>query len=237
MPNHMHRRPKSRLRRELRRVRISRRARYTALAAVVLLAGLTAGFCLGRSGAPASGTGPAVSPVDGVAVRADAAEPDIAEKLAVFETVFEDGCYWNHAGAADWLDPVLCVTDTPCAHGTAGESTCNTYRGALLAEFPDFSGIQCFGYASLLSDLLFGVDAPVTAHTDFSRVRVGDMIRLPESMHSMLVTAVDREAETVTVTEVNADYETCRIAWGRTVTREALYANGDSVTFYTRYAD
>ena len=29
----------------------------------------------------------------------------------------------------------------------------------------------------------------------------------------------------------------CRIAWGRTVTREALYANGDSVTFYTRYAD
>ena len=87
MPNHMHRRPKSRLRRELRRVRISRRARYTALAAVVLLAGLTAGFCLGRSGAPASGTGPAVSLIDGVAVRADAAEPDIAEKLAVFETV------------------------------------------------------------------------------------------------------------------------------------------------------
>ena len=169
--------------------------------------------------------------------RVNAAEPDIAEKLAVLETVFEDGRYWNHAGAADWLDPVLCVTDTPCAHSTAGESTCNTYRGALLAEFPDFSGIQCFGYASLLSDLLFGVDAPVTAHTDFSRVRVGDMIRLPESMHSMLVTAVDREAETVTVTEVNADYETCRIAWGRTVTREALYANGDSVTFYTRYAD
>lgn len=75
MPNHMHRRPKSRLRRELRRVRISRRARYTALAAVVLLAGLTAGFCLGRSGAPASGTSP-VSPIDGVAVRADAAEPE-----------------------------------------------------------------------------------------------------------------------------------------------------------------
>lgn len=72
---------------------------------------------------------------------------------------------------------------------------------------------------------------------ELRRVRVGDMIRLPESMHSMLVTAVDREAETVTVTEVNADYETCRIAWGRTVTREALYANGDSVTFYTRYAD
>ena len=44
-------------------------------------------------------------------------------------------------------------------------------------------------------------------------------------------------SETVTVTEVNADYETCRIAWGRTVTREALYANGDGVTFYTRYAD
>ena len=72
MPNHMHRRPKSRLRRELRRVRISRRARYTALAAVVLLAGLTAGFCLGRSGAPASGTSP-VSPIDGVAVRGFAA--------------------------------------------------------------------------------------------------------------------------------------------------------------------
>lgn len=61
------------------------------------------------------------------------------------------------------------------------------------------------------------------------------MIQLPEVMHSMLVTAVDTEAETVTVTEVNADFETCRIAWGRSITRDELYETDSTVTFYTRY--
>ena len=95
------------------------------------------------------------------------------------------------------MDPALSITDTPCAHSADGTDTCNTYKGALLAEFPEFSGIQCFGYASLLSDLLFGTDAPVT--------------------------------------EVNADFETCRIAWGRSITRGELYETDSAVIFYTRY--
>lgn len=235
MPSRTSQKRRSTLRRELRRVRASRRAVYAALAAAALCAGLLAGFGIGRVTAPVTEKSAFPAADGSIAARDDASPPDISEKLAVFETIFEDGRFWNHTGETDRMDPTLCVTDTPCAHSTAGTETCNTYKGALLAEFPEFRGVQCFGYASLLSDLLFGADAPVTAHRDFSRLRAGDMIQLPEVMHSMLVTAVDTEAETVTVTEVNADFETCRIAWGRSITRDELYETDSTVTFYTRY--
>lgn len=221
-------RRKSALRRQLRRARMMRHIRRTVLMASLLCIGLLAGLGIGYAALPASGTN--------VPAHTDTAAPDIAEKLAVFRTVFADGRYWNHAAETDRLDPVLCVTDTPCAHSTAGEDTCNVYKGALLSEFPDFIGTQCFGYASLLSDLLFGTDAPVTRFDDFSALRAGDIIQFPVAMHTMLVTAVDAEAETVTVTEVNADYETCRIAWDQTYTKDKLYETDAQVTFYTRYA-
>lgn len=229
MPSHTERGRKSALRQKLRRARAIRNGRRALLAAALLCIGLLAGFGIGRISTPKVAEPNTVS-------REDVDTADVTEKLAVLRTVFEDGRYWNHAADTDRLDPVLCVTDTPCAHSAAGEDTCNIYKGALLSEFPDFIGTQCFGYASLLSDLLFGVDAPVTAYSDFSRIRVGDVIQLPNAMHTMLVTAVDAENKAVAVTDVNADYETCRIAWDRTLTYEDLKKADAEVTFYTRYA-
>lgn len=226
-------RRKSALRRQLRRARIVRHIRRTVLMASLLGIGLLAGLGIGRIAAPASSTSIPKNVTD-LSVHTSTGEPNISEKLAVFRTIFVDGRYWNHTTSE--LDPVLCVTDTPCAHSTDGAGTCNMYKGALLSEFPDFTGIQCFGYASLLSDLLFGTDAPVTSFDEFSALRAGDIIQFPVAMHTMLVTAVDAEAETVTVTEVNADYETCRIAWDQTYTKDKLYETDAQVTFYTRYA-
>ena len=53
----------------------------------------------------------------------------------------------------------------------------------------------------------------------------------------MIVTDIDWETGTLTVTEVNADYENCEISWDRTITRDELYTMEGDVRFYTRYSD
>ena len=56
----------------------------------------------------------------------------------------------------------------------------------------------------------------------------------------MVVTEIGTEADGsryIQVTEVNEDYETCRISWGRTITEDELYGLGDTVQILTRYAE
>lgn len=164
-------------------------------------------------------------------------EAEAQEKLKALALYFEDGRYWNCAGALSDAD-MFCVTDTPCAHSTEGYAYCNVYAGKSDDHFPEYGvGTQCLGFASLLSDLLFGTEAPVTVHNDFGRVRVGDHIRLCDSEHSVLVTETGTQADGsryVRVAEVNADYESCKIAWGRTITENELY---ETVEILTRYGE
>lgn len=161
------------------------------------------------------------------------------EQLAAY---FEDGRYWNHYGMDassmnDW-EQALCITDQACAHSENGYDYCNTYNGAISDYFPQYDyDTQCLGYAALISDLLFGTDAPVTEFYDFDSLRIGDHIRLVENEHSMIVTDIDWSTDTITVTEVNADYENCRISWGRTITRDELYSMEGEAIFHTRYID
>ena len=161
------------------------------------------------------------------------------EQLAAY---FEDGRYWNHYGMDassmnDW-EQALCITDQACAHSENGYDYCNIYNGAISDYFPQYDyDTQCLGYAALISDLLFGTDAPVTEFYDFDSLRIGDHIRLVENEHSMIVTDIDWSTDTITVTEVNADYENCRISWGRTITRDELYSMEGEAIFHTRYID
>ena len=164
-------------------------------------------------------------------------EAEAREKLKSLALYFEDGLYWNCAGAPADAD-MFCVTGTPCAHSAEGYASCNIYSGKTDACFPEYSdGTQCLGYAALISDLLFGTDAPVTEFYDFDSLRIGDHIRLVENEHSMIVTDIDWSTDTITVTEVNADYENCRISWGRTITRDELYSMEGEAIFHTRYID
>lgn len=178
----------------------------------------------------------------------------VLSTLAALREVFPNGKYWNHNGLALGADeltaPVdsaqlgmdagdidlstaLMITGQPCAHST-GINTCNVYAGALRAYYPEYNGTQCFGYASLLSDLLFGVDAPITVFKELDQLRVGDIINYPNRMHTMVVTACSPEDSTVLVTQVNGDYETCRIDWDVPVQLETVAEGGDYVLF-TRY--
>ncbi len=169
-------------------------------------------------------------------------EAEAREKLASLAVYFEDGCYWNTAGVPADAQDAFSITDTPCDHSMDGYVFCNTYSGITETCFPEYGSgsTQCLGYASLLSDLVFGTEAPIRVHYDFDRLRVGDHIRLRSWEHSMVVTEIGTEADGsryIQVTEVNEDYETCRISWGRTITEDELYGLGDTVQILTRYAE
>ena len=172
----------------------------------------------------------------------DLAEQSVQTRLELLEDYFPNGMYWNHVGVdtsemtADEI--AMCVTDMPCNHSANGYENCNVYIGLIDDFFPQYGDeMQCLGYASLISDLLFGYDAPITEFYDFDELRIGDHIRMGWYEHSMIVTDIDWDTDTITVTEVNADYENCQISWGRQITRSELLGMEGDLTYYTRYAN
>lgn len=173
-----------------------------------------------------------------------ATEEEAAQRLEELSDFFVDGAYWNDydftADSSDKLRAACSISDTPCAHSNRGYGHCNVYTGAISKKAGYGYGTQCLGYAALLSDLVFGTDAPVYVHGDFDSIRVGDHVRLVLWDHSMLVTDVckDENGKTyIYVTDVNADYETCQIEWHRKFTQADLRRLGDYVRVYTRYPE
>lgn len=167
-------------------------------------------------------------------------EKEAAARLTELSAYFQNGRYWNcrGTGLSQSADNLFCVTDSPCAHASYGYSYCNVYTSSMSEYMGYYWGTQCLGYAALLSDLTFGTDAPISMHSDFEKLRVGDHIRLVLWDHSMLVTEVGKDENGKTyvyVTEVNADYDTCKIEWGRKFTQQDLHRLGDYVEIYTRY--
>lgn len=137
-------------------------------------------------------------------------EEEAAATLESLRDTFPEGAYWNHVGVEDWDE--FTVTDSPCQHDLYWDAYCNTYTGGIQELFPQFEPMeQCLGFAALLSDLVFGEDAPVSTFADYTQLRVGDNIRLELTEHSMVVLTVDGEG--ITVVECNSDYEHCRISW------------------------
>ena len=167
-------------------------------------------------------------------------EAAVKARLEELSAYFENGRYWNNFDAGTSLinDKAFILSDTPCLHEAQGYGHCNFYTSKISAQLGYSYGSQCAGYVGLISDLIFGTEAPITVHTEFDRLRPGDHIRLVLWDHSMLVTDVgtDENGETyVIVTEVNGDYDTCRIDWGRKFTQRDLRRLGDYIEVHSRY--
>lgn len=145
------------------------------------------------------------------AVKVDKALKELQKKLP-------DGKYWNHM-KEDSGDE-FSYTDTPCRHAAYGDYYCNKYNGSMLEIFPSGYLNQCMGFACLVSDEVFGKNAPLIKFYDFSEIRRGDMIRFREYEHSMIVLDVG-ETE-VTLAEVNENYEDCFMSWTTVMTRQKL---------------
>ena len=100
----------------------------------------------------------------------------------------------------------------------------NAYTSHALA----INGFGCAAFALLCSDKAFG-DLPSRQHSKFDDIRVGDMLRVRNNTHSVVV--LEKKADSVIVTEGNyAD----TIHWDREITRENLESDKQ---FYveTRY--
>lgn len=150
---------------------------------------------------------------------------DFNRKIILLQNIFPDGKYWNHMGQ-DASNPeetnnIFSVTDIPCNHYQNGEAFCNAHYGKSDELYPyKATCSQCRGFASLLSDLIFGEDAPVRYFEDYDELRVGDQARIDGDYHSVFI--IDKTDEYVIVAECNSDLQTCQIQWGRKILRENM---------------
>lgn len=144
------------------------------------------------------------------------------KKLIVLQKMFPKGAYWNHMenSSADG-DNIYSVTDIPCNHLQNGEEYCNSYHGKSDEAYPyKATSIQCWGFASMLSDMVFGADAPVKKFYNYDEIRIGDQARIGCDYHTIFI--IDKTDEYVVVAECNEDLETCKINWGRKIAKEDL---------------
>lgn len=150
---------------------------------------------------------------------------ELAEKLEELKAEFPDGAYWNYGG----------VTDVPCRHEHLKSYSCNVYGGKTSAFFGKNPGKQCLGFASMISDRLFGEDAEIYEIYDFDDLQVGDHIRFAvgDGYHSLIV--IEKTEDEVSVVECNCDFETCMISWGEMYSEDYLSEHG--ARFTSRYAD
>lgn len=88
-------------------------------------------------------------------------------------------------------------------------------------------GYGCAGFAFAISDAAFG-SLPAQKHTDFSKIRVGDIVRMNYDTHSVIVLEV--QSNGVVVAEGNYNSS---VHWGRTISFSEIRSSGTYVM--TRY--
>lgn len=155
---------------------------------------------------------------------------EVLNKIEELRELYPDGKYWNHGG----------VSDTPCDHEAHWTRYCNSYASAVDVSVSEndvnFVAIECKAFAGMLSDYIFGADAPVATFTNFDEIRVGDLLRIDYSEidgHSAVI--IEKGDDYVKVAECNADFLTCRISWDRVIKR--IYLDKWEAFYITRYSD
>lgn len=91
-----------------------------------------------------------------------------------------------------------------------------------------YGGFGCAGFAFMLSDAAFG-DLPARKHTDFSNIKVGDIIRMNKDTHSVIVLEVNNDSVIVAEGNYNNKY----VHWGRKIRNSEIKKTGTYVM--TRY--
>lgn len=168
-------------------------------------------------------------------------EESVQTKLKELQDRYMDGKFWNHMGVEfSGEDTHGIVTDNPCDNFSHGEYYCNKYNGQTKQFFPEYEYLcQCLGFASMLSDMIFGYDEVVRDLGDPQmngyELRVGDHLRFNEYEfeHSMIITSVHEDY--ITVAEANRNFQTCEISWGRVLTYDEIYSHYGYTQYFTRY--
>ncbi len=134
----------------------------------------------------------------------------ITGKFKKLKKKYPSGYYWNHMGVSNYDSTT--ITKTPCDHARFGYTYCNLYK-CPTGKW----GVQCYGFAWKMSDLIYGKKTKYTKHKKFSKAKVGDVIRY--SGHSVIIT--EKHANYIVVGECNIG-GTCIIRWGRQIYKSEL---------------
>lgn len=109
-----------------------------------------------------------------------------------------------------------------------GNDKCYVWNGNKNKDIKE-RGCGCAGFAFTLSDAAFGTKA-ATKHTDVSKIRVGDILRLYNDTHSVIVLEVTSTG--VTVAEGNMTivgvFENA-VYWGRKISNDELKSSVDYI--------
>lgn len=109
-----------------------------------------------------------------------------------------------------------------------GTASMNTYDVALrVGKTKQLVCNGCIALCGEISDKVFGKYAPVTKHSNFSRIKAGDHIRIGNE-HSVMV--LQKNGNMLTVVEGNYN---ATVHWGRKITKKELQESGFYVE--TRY--
>jgi hypothetical protein len=115
-------------------------------------------------------------------------------------------------------------------NGTAANNTYSTnvtlYKGTIYGGLYG-GGYGCAAFAFALSDAAFG-DAPATKHYNASQIRVGDILRVEDDTHMVIVLSVSNSGLVVAEGNYNDS-----IHWGRKISPKELHETLDYVI--TRY--
>lgn len=90
-------------------------------------------------------------------------------------------------------------------------------------------GFGCAGFAFALSDAAFG-NARARIHQDYNNIRVGDILRVNNGSHSVIVL----EVKDASVVVAEGNYNSS-VHWGREISRASLPGDGNYIM--TRYQD
>ena len=112
--------------------------------------------------------------------------------------------------------------------GTSWTNENRRYRSYTIAsEYSYYEGGGCAAFAFELSDAAFG-DLPRREHYNVYDVRVGDIIRMNNNTHSVIVLEVRSDGVVVAEGHYNSS-----VHWGRKITYAELQANLTYI--WTRY--
>ena len=99
-------------------------------------------------------------------------------------------------------------------------------NGGYLWQCAHTIGYGCYGFAAIMSDKIFGTEAPLVTHKSFAKIQAGDHIRIGD-YHSVI--GMERNGDVLTVAEGNFNSS---IHWGRQITKSELKSEG--FTVYSR---
>lgn len=144
------------------------------------------------------------------------------QKLTELMERFPSGRYWNRADVEEQETVAYDhISDKSCNHNSNGNKLCMIYEGRSNEAYPyKVAGRQSVGFASVLSDIVFGKELSAYSFTDYASVREGDQARIDNDTHTVFVQ--EKTDEYIIVAEVNENGNDCIISWGRKLVKSQL---------------